>query len=193
MKLPAPTLKWKKGEIDTHRVLDNWTLAPSSFDEPIVPHEIFEKFFTTEEMERICLESNKYARHKGNHSFMMTIKKLKSFMAILLLSNYNKLPRQKMYWQKREDCKNPMAAALMTKNEFEDCKQFLHLPDNKNLDKTDRFGKVRPLFDAINKQCVAHYRPEHHLSVEESMAPYFGKHVVKQYIHGKSIKFGYKL
>ena len=86
-----------------------------------------------------------------------------------------------------------MAAALMTKNEFEDCKQFLHLPDNENLDKTDRFGKVRPLFDAINKQCVAHYRPEHHLSVEESMAPYFGKHVVKQYIHGKSIKFGYKL
>ena len=86
-----------------------------------------------------------------------------------------------------------MAIALMTKNEFEDCKQFLHLADNKNLDKTDRFGKVRPLFDAINKQCVAHYRPEQHLSVDESMVPYFGKHGAKQYIHGKPIKFGYKL
>ena len=89
VKLPAPTLKWKKGDIDAHRVLDSWTLAPPSFDEPTVPHEIFEKFFTTEKMERICLESNKYARHKGNHSFMMTIKKLKSFIAILLLSGYN--------------------------------------------------------------------------------------------------------
>ena len=42
MKLPAPKLKWKKGDIDAHRVFDNWTLAPPSFDEPIVPHEIFE-------------------------------------------------------------------------------------------------------------------------------------------------------
>ena len=193
MKLPAPKLKWKKGDLDAHRVLVNWTLAPPSFDEPIVPHEIFEKFFTTEDMERICLKSNTYARHKGNHSFMMTIKKLKSFIAILLLSGYNKLPRQEMYWQRREDCQNRMATSLMTKNEFEDCKQFLHLTDNENLDKTERFGKVRPLFDAIDKQCVAHYRPEQHLSVDESMVSYFGKHGAKQYIHRKPIKFGYKL
>ena len=86
-----------------------------------------------------------------------------------------------------------MATALMTKNEFEDCKQFLYLADNENFDKTERFGKVRALFDAINKQCVAHYRPEQHLSVDKSVAPYFGKHGAKQYIHGKPIKFGYKL
>ena len=98
-----------------------------------------------------------------------------------------------MYWQSREDGQNRMATALMTKNELEDCKQFLHLADNENLDKTNRFGKVRPLFDTINKQCVAHYRPEQHLSVDESMVPYFGKHGAKQYIHGKPIKFGYKL
>ena len=52
MKIPAPKLKWKKGYIDAHTVLDNWTLATPSFDKPILPHEIFEKFFTTEEMER---------------------------------------------------------------------------------------------------------------------------------------------
>ena len=139
------------------------------------------------------MELNKYARHKGNHSFMMTIKKLKSFIAILLVNVYNKLPRQEMYGQRMEDCQNRMATAMMTKIEFEDCKQFLHLADNENSDKTDRFGKVRPLFDAINKQCVAHYRPEQHRSVDKSMVPYFGKHGAKQYIHGKPIKFGYKV
>ena len=51
VKLPASKLKWKMGDIDAHRVLDNWTLAPPSFDEPIVPHEKFEKFFTTKEKE----------------------------------------------------------------------------------------------------------------------------------------------
>ena len=189
-KLPASKLKWKKGDIDVHKVLDNWTLKEPSFEEYILPHEIFEKFFTNEEMERICLETNKYARHKGNHAFVMTIKKLKSFIAILMLSGYNQLPRQEMYWQRREDSQNQVVTALMTKNEFEECKQFLHLADNKSLDKTDRFAKVRPLFDAVNKQCVAYYKPEQHLSVDESMVPYFGK---QQYIHGKPIKFGYKL
>ena len=46
-------LRWKKGNIDAHRVLDNWTLSLPSFDESTLPHEIFEKFFTTEEMKRI--------------------------------------------------------------------------------------------------------------------------------------------
>ena len=73
MKLLVSKLKWKKGKIDVHRVLANWTLTHSSFEKHILPHEIFENFSTTEEMERICLESNKYARYKSNHSFMMTI------------------------------------------------------------------------------------------------------------------------
>ena len=89
--------------VDAHRVLDNWTLAPPFFDKPILSHEIFEKIFTTEKMEKMCLESNKYTRHKSNQSFMMTIKMLKSFIAILLLSGNSKLPRQEIYWQMRED------------------------------------------------------------------------------------------
>ena len=102
---------------------------------------------------------------------MMIIKKLKSFIAILLLSGYNKLPRQEMYWQRREDCRNRMATALMTKNEFKDCKQFLYLSDYENLDN----GQICQIstFDAINKQCGAHYKPKQHLSVDKSMVPCF--------------------
>ena len=58
---------------------------------------------------------------------------------------------------------------------------------------THRFAKFRPSFDAINKQCVTHYKPKQHLSVGESMITYFGKHGAKQYIHGKPIKFNCKL
>ena len=78
--------------MDVHRVLDNWTLTPPFFEKYILPHKIFEKFLMTEKMKRICLKSNKYARHKGKHLFMMTIKKLKAFIAILVLSGYNQLP-----------------------------------------------------------------------------------------------------
>ena len=43
---------------------------------------------------------------------------------------------------------------------------------------TDGFAKVRPLFDAINKQCLAHYEPKQHLSVDESMVPYFASMIL---------------
>ena len=54
-------------------------------------------------------------------------------------------------------------------------------------------GKVRPLLDHINDACLANFHPEQNLSVDESMVPYFGRHGAKQYIHGKPIKFGYKM
>ena len=101
-------------------------------------------------MERVCNESNKYARSKRNASFEMTPRDLQSFLAILLLSDYNPLPRQEMYWQRRKDSKNIVVSSLMTKNEFEDMKQYLNLADNEQLDSTDKFEKVRPLFDSIN-------------------------------------------
>ena len=37
------------------------------------------------------------------------------------------------------------------------------------------------------------YQRTQHVSVDESMVPYFGKHGVKQYIHGKPITFEFKL
>ena len=52
---------------------------------------------------------------------------------------------------------------------------------------------MRPLSNAINEQCILNYHPTQHVNVDESMVPYFAKYGAKQYIHGKSIKFGFKL
>ena len=108
-----------------------------------------------------------------------------------MLSGYNQLPQQEMYWQRREDKQDRMATALMIKNEFEEIKHFLHLADNKTLDKLTDLQKLDLFsqFDAVNKQCVAYYKPEQNLSVDKSMVPYFRKHGAKQLyrIHGNQL------
>ena len=72
-----------------------------------------------------------------------------------MLSGYNQLPRQEMCWQRRKDNQDRMVTALMIKNEFEESKHFLHLADNKSLDKTDRFAKVRSVYTSLmRKQAV---------------------------------------
>ena len=73
------------------------------------------------------------------------------------------------------------------------CKKYLKLSDNSNLDMADWLAKVRPLFNSIDQQCLLSYQPTQHISVDDSILTYFGRHGAKQYIHGKPIKFGNKL
>ena len=68
---------------------------------------------------------------------------------------------------------------MMTKIEFLECKQYLHLADNNALNSSDKFAKVQPLFNAINEQCILNYQLTQHVSVEESMFLYFGEHRAK--------------
>ena len=98
-----------------------------------------------------------------------------------------------MYWERRDDRHDLLVSPMMSKNEFEECKTYLHVGDNNNLDMADRFAKLRPLSNSIYQQCLLNYQPTQHISVDESMMPYFGRHGAKQYIHGKPIKFGYRL
>ena len=81
----------------------------------------------------------------------------------------------------------------MSRGEFKECKKYLYLCDNDHLDEADKFAKVWPLFNSLNLQCLEYYIAKQHVSIDDSMVPYFDKHGAKQYIHGKSIKFGYKM
>ena len=77
----------------------------------------------------------------------MTEKQLKSFLAVIILSGYVNLPRQEMYWQTRDDSNNRLVSPLTSRGEFEECRSYLHLSNNDNLDEADKFAKVRPLFN----------------------------------------------
>ena len=56
----------------------------------------------------------------------------------------------------------------------------------------DGYYKVWLLFDNLNKgERFFHHEKE--FSVDESMIAYYGKHSSKQFIHGKPIRYGYKV
>lgn len=118
---------------------------------------------------------------------------MKLFLAVLLLSGYATLPRRRMYWEQQADVLNEAVSRAMPRKKFEDMLRYLHLADNKSLDKGDRFAKVRPLLAQLNERWLMFKPADSHLSIDESMIPYYGKHGAKQHIHGKPIRFGYKM
>ena len=137
-----------------------WTLPDPVLETVEPPVSLFEKFFTDDIKKFICGESFRYAISKGNHSFTIHTNTLKAFIAILLACGYVDLPRQPMYWEHNEDTHNAIVSSLLSRNRFDEIMQDLHLADNSNLDKEDKFAKVRPLINKVNEQCLADYLPE---------------------------------
>lgn len=63
---------------------------------------------------------------------------------------------------------------------------------NNTLKATDKFAKVRPLLEHLNKQLKKNAMRQEMHSIDEAMVQYFGHHGSKQFIHGKPIQQGYK-
>ena len=66
------------------------------------------------------------------------------------------------------------------------------LPTAKGMDPRDHMGKLRPMMDHLQDAFRKAYIPETHLSFDESMVAYYGRHACKQFIRGKPIRFGFK-
>ena len=60
---------------------------------------------------------------------------------------------------------------LLSRKRFDEIMQNLHLDYNSNLDKEDKFAKVRPLIDKLNEKCLANYLPEQSVSIDVSVVP----------------------
>ena len=72
----------------------------------------------------------------------MTKRKLKLFLAIIIVSGYASLPQQDMHWETRNDTNNRLVSSIMSRGEFEECKRYLHLCDKNHLDKNGEFFKT---------------------------------------------------
>lgn len=114
-------------------------------------------------------------------------------MNIMILTGYHSLPKISPYWSKDEDKEVVLVRKTMSRNKITTIKQNLHLFDNKNLDLTDKFAKLRPFFSILNEKFSQFGIFNHNLSIDEEMVPYFGRHSCKMFIRGKPVRFGFKL
>ena len=184
--------KWVSQDIMTSREYRS-AVRPSYVFKDWTPVQCFELFFDDEVIDYIALQSVIYAKQCGNHNFCINSGEVRVILAILLLSGYSRVPRRDMYWEQAADVRNEAVATAISHNRFRECLRYLHLADNQNLDPNDRYAKVRPLFTALNEKWLQYFPTENYLSIDESMIEYFGRNGLKQHIHGKPIRFGYKV
>ncbi|GBP30631.1 PiggyBac transposable element-derived protein 3 [Eumeta japonica] len=185
------TRKWRHTDISAKP--EKETTTPKFVLDKDNPLEFFEMFFDDQVLELLRSSTEKNAIAKGHVNFRLTIEEVKNFIGVLLLSGYNSVSRYRMYWDQSIDTHHSGVASCMTRNRFEELLRFFHACDNSSLPPDNKFGKVRPLWDMMNERWLKFFPGDKHLSIDESTVPYFGKHGTKQHIHGKPIRFGYKI
>ena len=124
----------------------------------------------------------------------MSCDEMRTFIGILLLSGYCSVSRRKLYWCNEPDTHNILVVHSMRRNRFDEIMRYFHAADNSSLDQEDKFAKIRPFLDIVNKKFLSFgsaFGPDN-ISIDESMVPYYGRHSVKQFIRGKPIRWGYK-
>lgn len=209
-KKRARTTLYKKGKKDKGKVLgwlDNEAVfvkraGKGDTTAHILAHdasemskvECFEKMFSQDVVDLLVNMSNTYALQQ-NKTLNVTQEEIKIFVSILLMTGYSTPRNVRMYWEVQSDTHNSAASASMRRNRFLEIQQFLHLSDNTHLPQNDRFAKVRLYFTMLSKNFEKNF--EHvftsHLSIDETMVPYYGRHGAKQHLKGKPIRFGYKI
>ncbi|GBN82213.1 PiggyBac transposable element-derived protein 3 [Araneus ventricosus] len=137
-------------------------------------------------------ESNKYAGQKNNHDFCLKIDEFKQFLGVIFYSRYHILPREKMYWENAPDIGTTLVSQAMSRKRYFDIKKYLHFNDNTAID-SNRYYKVRPNYIFLNEALQQFGVFAEHLSIDERMVRYFGRHGCKMNMKGKPVKFGYKL
>ena len=154
----------------------------------IMPHEMFELFFTSDLLQHIQEQIELYCAFKGKPGPHVTFEELKVFLGILILSGYACLSRRRMYCEESPDVGNNLVAIAMRLNRFEKIMEVLHFQDNTRLNPDDRFCKLRGVSNYLEEQFMNHFVPTQNLSHDEALVEYFGRHSCKQHIIQKPIR-----
>ena len=156
--------------------------------------DVWEKVFTDEIVSLLVEMSNKYAS-QHNHNLGVTHNEMRVYIGILLLTGYLCPKNIRMFWEIKSDVHNELVSSSMRRKRFLEIHQYLHTCDNFQLSKNDKFAKLSEYFRLLNKSFLQNFDNIFTLdiSVDETMVPYYGKYGCKQHIHGKPIRFAYKL
>ena len=189
-KPPSLNLKWKQKDMNQSHIEP---LCHNKLDLEFTPLSLFNLFFDDEIISFLLEMTTLYARRdRGHVDFETSGEEIRLFLAILILTGYNSLPRRRLYWENSDDVHCEAVSKAMSRNRFDLLVSCLHCSDNMNLQQGDKMAKIRPLYDLLNERCKTYAPNMNAKSVDEAMIPYYGRNNSKQRMQNKPVRVGYK-
>ena len=117
--------------------------------------ELFELFWDKLLIENILDRMKPYSNWKGKDVFVASKVEFRTFLGIITLSGYYKLPKRKLHWSHHSNVGNESVKSSLQKNKFEQMVQVLYFADNTALDVNNSYCKLRPLITHMLKNLVS--------------------------------------
>ena len=175
--------------IGTPRALEETQPQLSNYSQ----FDLFRLFYDKDVCSLIVTESEKYVKQKLDHTFTLPYAELDVFLGTVLLSGYNKLSQETLYWSNDEDVGVELVKRKMSRHRFQEIKKYLHLADNDRLPQNDILGKVKDYLQFMKRNFIQFGVFYHHLSIDEQMVPYHEHFSTKMVMRNKPVKFGIKI
>ena len=114
--------------------------------------EYFYNYFDSNLINLIASETNAMQK---NEIQTVSNSEIRSFIGVLILSGYVPVPRRRMLWEREQDAHNDLIATAISRDKFDFVMKHLHFTDNNSLDLTDKFAKIRPVFQHQRKSACS--------------------------------------
>lgn len=169
------------------------------------PYSCFRCFVDDEIINEMVNQTNLYAtqvlseaqdvsRESRLHRWVPTDKaEMLKFIGIVAYMGMVRMPSLEKYWSTDELFQISVIPKVMPRNRFQLLLRMWHFSDNKACPEGDRLHKVKPLLDALVKNFQAVFTPGRTFCIDESVVPFQGRLLFKQYIPNKTHKYGVKL
>jgi hypothetical protein len=118
---------------------------------------------------------------------------MKVFIGILIWMDLVRMPSIDSYWRHSLIYQNSVASRHMTRNRFQLLLRTWHFADNSEASQGDKLHKIKNLVEMMMARFQSAKTPGQDIVVDESIIPFRGRLSFRQYMPGKSSKYGVKV
>jgi len=166
------------------------------------PMEFYHLFFDEEVLDFLVVETNRYAHQTLNAKILSQFSRLRkwsdvdrtemrNFLGLILWMGLVKMPSLRHYWRK-DFLYSTRVPEVMSRNRFELILGFFHCGNNENT-QNGRLNKIQMLIDLLVHNFNKWYIPEEKVCIDESVVPFIGRLIFRQYLKNKKHRYGIKI
>lgn len=155
------------------------------------PIDFYLLFLNEEIIQMIVNQTNLYAKQvmkkdkseRSSKWIPTNIHEIKQLFGLIMWMGLVKLPTIQLYWTKDVLFAQSFPRTVMSRNRFEILLRMLHFADNEQISHPNNLlYKLQTLIDILNKNFKEYYNPSETVCIDESIIPFRGQIVFRQYI-----------
>jgi hypothetical protein len=124
----------------------------------------------------------------------ITDEEMLKFLGVIIAMGLVQMPKLCYYWSNSQSYGSEIIRNGISRDKFELLLKFWHFSNNnEELAKYDRIFKLKLLLDLLKIRFSSVYLPSSLITIDETMIPWRGRLLFKQYIPDKSHKYGVKI